>query len=153
MKQFIVISLLLLLSCQAGRGQSLNRLFDDFARQEHVTRVKLGPMLMTLSSLFTETMGVRSIEALEFDECDSVVKKNLYEAIRNLKDPDFETMVTSNEEGSCTKIMVRIEKELIREVVILTADEEKHGALVRIKGKIKPSDIERVINDQKDDRY
>lgn len=148
MKQCIAI-LLLLLTCQGGRAQSVNQLFDDFSNQEHVTHVKFGPFLMKLSSLFTETMGVKSIEVLAFDECDRTVREKLYDAIRNLKDPDFETMVTSNEEGSRTKIMVRIDKEMIRELLILTA-EETDGALVRIKGKIKPSDIQRVINDHQD---
>ena len=51
MKQCIVI-LLLLLTCQAGRGQSMNQLFDDFARQEKVIRVKVCPFVMMFCSLF-----------------------------------------------------------------------------------------------------
>lgn len=127
----------------------MNQLFDDFAKQEHVTRVTVGPFLMKLSSLFTETMGVKSIEVLAFDECDRAVRKNLYDAIRNLKDPNFETMVTANEEGSRTKIMVRIDKKMIRELVILNT-EKSESTLIRIKGKIKPSHIQRVINDHQD---
>ena len=138
MKQCIVI-LLLLLTCQAGRGQSMNQLFDDFARQEKVTRVKVCPFVMMFCSLFTETMGARSVEVLNY----------LDDAIRNLKDPDFETMVTANEKGSRTKIMVRIDKKMIRELVILTT-EKSESTLVRIKGKIKPSHIQRVINDHQD---
>ena len=37
--------------------------------------------------------------------------------------------------------MVRIEKDMIREMVVLTTGNS--NALVRIKGKIKPSDIEK----------
>ena len=43
----------------------------------------------------------------------------------------------------------RIDKDIIRELVILTTD-GGDDALIRIKGKIKPSDIEKVINDHKD---
>ena len=70
-------------------------------------------------------------------------------AIKKLKDPNYETMVNANEEGNRTKVMVRIDKDIIRELVILTTD-GGDDALIRIKGKIKPSDIEKVINDHKD---
>lgn len=150
MKKYIAI-LILILFCQAGYSQSMDKLFNDFAKQDNVTRVTVGPFLMKISSMFTETMGVSSIEVLSFDECSSTVKENLRTAIKQLKDPNFETMVTSNEGGSRTKVMVRIDKEMIRELVILTTD-GSDDALIRIKGKIKPSDIERVVNDHKNGR-
>ena len=150
MKKYITI-LILILFCQAGYSQSMDKLFNDFAKQDNVTRVTVGPFLMKISSMFTETMGVSSIEVLSFDECGSTVKENLRTAIKQLKDPDFETMVTSNEGGSRTKVMVRIDKEMIRELVVLTTD-GGDDALIRIKGKIKPSDIERVVNDHKNGR-
>ena len=54
-------------------------------------------------------------------------------------------MLTSNEKGSRTKVMVRIEKDMIRELVVLTTG--SRNALVRIKGKIKPSDVNKVMID------
>ena len=145
MKKYIAI-LILILSCQAGYSQSMDKLFNDFANQKNVTRVTIGPFLMKISS---ETMGVKSIEVLSFEECGSTVKNDLRTAIKKLKDPNYETMVNSNEGGSRTKVMVRIDKDIIRELVILTTD-GGDDALIRIKGKIKPSDIEKVINDHKD---
>ena len=150
MKKYIAI-LILILFCQAGYSQSMDKLFNDFAKQKNVTHVTVGPFLMKISSMFTETMGVSSIEVLSFEECGSNVKENLRTAIKQLKDPNFETMVTSNEGGSHTKVMVRIDKEMIRELVVLTTD-GGDDALIRIKGKIKPSDIERVVNDHKNGR-
>lgn len=150
MKKYITI-LILILFCQAGYSQSMDKLFNEFAKQDNVTRVTVGPFLMKISSMFTETMGVNSIEVLSFDECGSTVKEKLRTAIKQLKDPNFETMVTSNEGGSRTKVMVRIDKEMIRELVVLTTD-GNDDALIRIKGKIKPSDIERVVNDHKNGR-
>ena len=133
MKKYIAI-LILILFCQAGYSQSMDKLFNDFAKQKNVTHVTVGPFLMKISSLFTETMGVKSIEVLSFEECGNTVKDDLRAA---------------NEEGNRTKVMVRIDKDIIRELVILTTD-GGDDALIRIKGKIKPSDIEKVINDHKD---
>ena len=124
MKKYIAI-LILILFCQAGYSQSMDKLFNDFAKQKNVTHVTVGPFLMKIS------------------------KDDLRAAIKKLKDPNYETMVNANEEGNRTKVMVRIDKDIIRELVILTTD-GGDDALIRIKGKIKPSDIEKVINDHKD---
>ena len=134
MKKYIAI-LILILFCQAGYSQSMDKLFNDFAKQKNVTHVTVGPFLMKISSLFTETMGVKSIEVLSFEECGNTVKDDLRAAIKKLE--------------LRTKVMVRIDKDIIRELVILTTD-GGDDALIRIKGKIKPSDIEKVINDHKD---
>lgn len=144
MKRYFVI-LALILICQAGNSQTMNQLFNEFSKIEQINHVKIGNITMKLASLFTETMGVNGIEVLEFGSCNSDVKQRFKKAIKELKDPDFETMVTSNEKGSRTKVMVRIEKDMIREMVVLTTGNS--NALVRIKGKIKPSDIEKVMKD------
>lgn len=49
MKKYIAI-LILILSCQAGYGQSMDKLFNDFAKQKNVTRVTVGPFLMKISA-------------------------------------------------------------------------------------------------------
>ena len=54
---------------------------------------------MKLASLFTETMGVNGIEILEFDNCAQEVKDRLSTAIRNLRDPDYKTIITANEKN------------------------------------------------------
>ena len=73
------------------------------------------------------------------------VKERFSAAVRDLRDADYETMLTSNEDGERTRILVRIEDDLIRELVIVTTGDD--NALVRIKGKISPADVERVINE------
>jgi hypothetical protein len=143
MKKYIAI-LALLLVCRVGYGQEYNvdQLFKEFSCTKSSEKVKLGKIFMSFAGMFTETMGVNEIEVYGFDECEERVKQQLTNAIKNLKDPGFETMISANEEGSRTKILVRIEKDFIREMVIVTTGDS--NALVRIKGKIKPSDVENV---------
>lgn len=54
-------------------------------------------------------------------------------------------MVTSNQNGDHTKVLVRIKDDTIRELIVLTVG--NNPALVRITGKIKPSDIQSVMNE------
>lgn len=144
MKRYFVI-LALILICQAGNSQTMNQLFNEFSKIEQINHVKIGNISMKLASMFTETMGVNGIEVLEFGDCKREVKERFEKAIKELKDPQFETMVTSNEKGSRTKVLVRIENEMIRELVVLTCGNS--NALVRIKGKIKQSDIDKVMKE------
>lgn len=145
MKRLLVILTIVLIS-QAGYGQQkMDQLFNAFRSESDVTSVNIGNITMKLAGLFTETMGVNGIEVLSFEDCASSVKDKLSNAIKNLKDPEYETMVNANENNSRTKILVKIQEDMIRELVIFTAGDSY--ALVRIKGNIKPSDIDKVINE------
>ena len=64
-----------------------------------------------------------------------------------LKDDDYETMVSVNEDKDRTRILVKLKDEVIKELVILTTGDDP--AMIRIKGNIKPSDVEKVINKNK----
>ena len=144
MKRYFVI-LALILICQAGNSQTMNDLFKEFSKIEQINHVKIGNITMKLAGMFTETMGVNGIEVLEFGDCKREIKERFEQAIKELKDPNFETMVTSNEKGRRTKVLIRIENDMIRELVVLTSGSS--NALVRIKGKIKPSDIDKVMKE------
>lgn len=149
MKKLLAI-LVIILTAQSGYAQlNMNQLFNEFRKENNVTSVNIGKITLKLASIFTETMGVDGIEVLDFSDCAQNVKERLSYAIKDLKDPDYETMVTTNENNSRTKILVNIKEDVIREMVILTSGDG--FALVRIKGKIKPSDIERVVNEHKHD--
>lgn len=149
MKKLLAI-LVIILTAQSGYAQlNMNQLFNEFRKENNVTSVNIGKITLKLASIFTETMGVDGIEVLDFSDCAQNVKERLSCAIKDLKDPDYDTMVTTNENNSRTKILVNIKEDVIREMVILTSGDG--FALVRIKGKIKPSDIERVVNEHKHD--
>ena len=137
MKRLLALLAILLIS-QVGYGQQkMDQLFNAFRGESDVTSVNIGNITMKLASLFTETMGVNGIEILEFDNCAQEVKDRLSTAIRNLR----------NERDSRTKVLVKIKEDMIRELVIFTTGSD--NALIRIKGKISPSDLDRVINEHK----
>ena len=147
-KRTLVTLLALLLICPVMHSQkSVDQLFNAFAKEKGVTHIGIGKFTMTLAGLVTNVMGVDGIEVLSFDECNQAVKERLNSAIASLKDKNYETMLSVNEETERTKILVKLEGESIRELIIMTSGNEP--ALVRIKGKIKPSDVSNVINQSK----
>ena len=144
MKKIVAILALIIIS-QAGYSQkNVNDIFKEFSKMENVTSINMGQISMKFAGLFTDTMGVDGIEVYSLEDCSNNVKEKLNKAINKLKDYKFETMINSNENGERTKVLVRIENDMIREMVIVTSGSE--AALVRIKGKIKPSDIDRMVN-------
>lgn len=143
MKKYIAILLLAVIS-QAGYAQKkVDDLFKEFARSESSVSVKMGKFTMKLASLFTDTFGVDGLEVYAFEDCSSEFKERLTKAIGQLKDNKYETMVSHNEDGQKTRVLFRLDEDMIKEIVVLTTGNE--AALVRIKGNIKPSDIERVV--------
>ena len=134
--------------CQAGYCQQaigIDRMIDDFASQKNVTKIKLNRGVMAFASLFYNTMGVKSAYILSFDNSDEEIKERFSEAARNFKDPEFEPFVSVNKEGENVKIMIRIKDDSIKELIILKSGES--CALVRLKGSINSSKIDKLINE------
>ncbi|MDH6534758.1 DUF4252 domain-containing protein [Parabacteroides sp. 52] len=144
MKKYMIM-LAWMIICQVGYGQkTVDDLFKEFKKMDNVTHINMGTFTMKLAGFFTETMGVDGIEVYTLDDCSTQVKEKVTKWVGQLKDSKYETMVTTNEKGSKTRVLVKIKEEIIREMVVITTGEEV--ALIRIKGKIKPSDIEQVVN-------
>lgn len=135
----------LVLVCQFGYGQkNVNKLFDEFSKYDNTTRIKIGKTAMIIAGLFQNTMGVDGIEVIHIENCTVDVKEQFREAVRGLKDSAFDTLVNANEDGRRTKIMVRIKNDVIHELVVLTSG--KDASMVRIKGRIRKSDLEELVN-------
>ncbi|MDR1919555.1 MAG: DUF4252 domain-containing protein [Tannerellaceae bacterium] len=142
----LTLLVIFFIACQAGYGQkNVNQLFKEFSSLKNVNKADIGSLSLKLAGIFTDTFGVESIEVLEFGSCSEEVKKDFAQAVKSLKDAAFETVVNSSKEGERAKILLRIQDDVIRELVVLSSGNSP--AMVRIKGNIKKSDVEKVINE------
>ena len=132
---------------QQGKKHTIEQLFEDFSKEKNTTHVKLGGFAMSLANIFTDTKGVTGVEVFAFDECSKSIKDEINAAIKNIADSAYETLVSTNEKGERTKVLVKIEKDLIREIVVLAGGDDP--ALIRIKGKIKPDDVNSVVENNR----
>ena len=148
-KLFIIIASFLAISELSYGQNTVDDLFKQFAKRENTTSVHIGKMTMGFASLFTETMGVNNIEVIDLEDCSENIGAEFCKAVSELKDPEYETMISSNEDDERTRILVKMEKDYIKEMVILTSGDD--NVIVRLKGKIKPEDINKVINEHKDE--
>lgn len=148
MKRLLIL-ILLLLPFQYGWGQNLEKIFHTYCSEQGVDAIHIGNISLKLAGLFTETFGINGVEILDFDETTEVLRQRFQNDVKRFKDPEFETLLTENNKDDHTKILVKIKDEMIRELVIFQTGND--CSLIRIKGKIKPSDIEQVINEQEKD--
>jgi len=144
---FLILFALFLTSPVIYGQKSVDQIFKDFSKEKGVDHVNIGKFTMTFASLFTNVMGVKGVEVLSFSECGQSVKDNLNSNIANLKDKNYETLISVNEGNELTKILLKLKDESIKEIIVLTTGDDP--AIVRIKGNIKPSDIEKVVKDNK----
>ena len=143
---FVLLALFLIHPVMHSQ-KNVDQIFKDFSKEKGVVHVGVGKFAMKLASLFTDVMGVTGVEVFSFDECEPSVKDRLSRAIASMKDENYETLVSVNEGNDRTKILVKLKDESIREIIIMTSGDGL--ALVRIKGNIKPSDIEKIVKENK----
>jgi type 1 fimbria pilin len=159
MKKGIYITLLTVIISQGCFSKSINpvtemsdnvtieQLFTDFGKEKHTVHVKLGSFTMSLIRIFTNTNGVHYVDVYSFDECKREVKEKFNATIRNLKDTSYETLLSISENGERTKVFIKMKDDFVREIVVVTGGNDP--AMIKIKGKIKPDDIQNVINKNK----
>jgi len=151
-KKILFVLLALFLTVPVMHSQkSIDQLFNEFSKEKGVTHVSIGKFAMTLVSLFEKDVkGVDGVEVFSFGDCRQSLKDKLNQAIASLKDENYETMISVNDDSERTKILVNVKDDTIRELVVLTTGDDP--AIIRIKGKIKPSDVDAVIKNNKPDK-
>lgn len=148
-KKFI-LCISMLLVAQWSLGQNIDKLFAEFSDAPNVENVKINKFLMTLIKPFMSgedtrgLKGINSMQILALSSCSSDIKNSFAEKVKTLNDESYETLVRSNQNGENVRILVKIDKEEIRELVILTTGEG--AAIVKIKGKFNKSDLAKLTD-------
>ena len=90
---------------------------------------------------------ITSISVLSLEECSPDVKNRFNKSALDFNDDEYELFVSANDENEKVRIFFKFQKEIIREMVILTMGD--NPALIQLKGKILPSEIESMSNGRK----
>lgn len=132
--------------CQAQ--VSLEHLYNRFAQEKNVEKVKVGGLLMFLTkplvARYTDGLNISSVHVLALDECSHDVKLRFNALAEKLNDDKYEVLLKANEKDEKTRILARFHNDAICELVIVSMGEDP--ALVHIKGKIKPEAVQKLVN-------
>lgn len=90
--------------------------------------------------------GVKTLEVYDLSDCNANQKQDISIQFNQIKDSDgYETLMYAREDGDEVRIMIKKDKDLIREMVFLCMD-KADPAIIRFSGKIKESDIAELVN-------
>lgn len=154
----LVLSLLLIVASASAQAQTPGDLFRYFKGAKDAEYVHLGKLAFALMRPFVKgeedagtrmaMRSIRSLKALDLDDCTDEVKHKFAQMAKNLKTSGYEELVRSNEGGERALILMRQKKNVIRELLILSFG-DGNCSMVQFKGKIKPDDVEKLMKDNK----
>jgi hypothetical protein len=159
MKRGIYIALSAMIICQVcfsretgqitetGNHITIHQLFHDYGKKKNAIHVKIGCFAMTLTRIFEDTKGISGIEVYSLDNCSKETKNKFNDAIKKIKDKSYETLISTNKKNESVKILIKMKKDCVKEIVIVAGGNDP--ALVKIKGKIRPKDIQSIVDNHK----
>lgn len=146
-----ILSCLLTASLFCQSRVSVASLYNNFANEKNVEKVNVSGLLTFFAKPFIEKeikgCKISSVNVMSLDDCSSETKNRFNKMAENFKDDNYELFLKSNEKDEKTRIFVRMQNETIREMVVLTMGKEP--ALIRIKGKIRPDQVQNMMNQNK----
>lgn len=142
---YFILWIVFMLGTATASAQTLNQLYNSLARKGSVEKISLGKFSMGLVNLFSDTYGVNKVEIMNLPYAKEKEFKSWSENIRQMEDPAFETLVTVNDKEDFTRIMLRMDEKMIKELVIMNVGSEI--SIIRLLGKIKPESITKLRAD------
>ena len=149
-KRLLIIFTCSLLALSLYSQTSVEQLYRTFSKESNVEKVNLNELAMFMMRPFSNNdteSKITSISVLSLEDCSPEVKERFNKTALNFNDKDYELFVSSNEENEKVRIFLKFQKDFIREMVILSMGDEP--AMVQLKGKISPSEIDKIKNGRK----
>ena len=151
MKTRIFLTALLLLGCSSAivAENCIDNLSRSIARLPEAQTVNINPFVMNLIKPFSSEMkGVKSMNIVSAEDISTADYTRLKKLIEDCQSEGYETIISSNEDGEIARILMKMEKDKIREIVILSLEEDEAN-LIRIKGAIDPKQLNEIIENNK----
>lgn len=152
MKKYLLCLAFIFVLCQATYAQDMTQLVKDISATENVEKLKIRRFMMTLGKMFSginNIPGVKEIHSMEIfslEDCDQNIREKFMDRFQNVEDGNgYETLIRVKDEEESVRIMIKKEKNIIKEIVLLCVD-DSDPTLLKFSGKIKESDIEKLIN-------
>lgn len=149
-KYFLCLSLFLI--AQWSLGQNVKQLFAEFSKTANAECVNLNNLETSFLKPFVKSNDIpglknmKAVQVIDLSNCPEEVKQRFAEKVKSLNDKEYETMVSSNENGERVRVLVKIKKEEISELVVITTGDD--ASLVKIKGSFKQSDLAKYTTNQ-----
>ncbi|AEA21400.1 DUF4252 domain-containing protein [Prevotella denticola] len=147
----VLILFILAISVLDISAQSVEGLIRQYRHEKHADYVHIPRLVMSMARLFVKedtedakvVKAVSSIRVLDLEDCPAAVRENFRKTLSTFRPAGYTPVIFNKEADATSRIYIREKKGYVRELLILSAD-NTDGAIVQIKGKIRPEDVDRV---------
>lgn len=148
----VLILFVFALSVLGTSAQSVEALFRQYRNEKNVEYVHIPRFVMSMVKMLAKEgqdeagalKAVSSIRALDMESCSPTVRKNFQKTLQTFQPAGYTPVVFCKEGDETSYIYIKEKKGYIRELLILSAGNNE-GAIMQIKGKIKPDDVDTVV--------
>lgn len=153
----VVFSVGFAAAAQQYNCDGVSDLFRDFKYCKKAEYVHVPKLLLKVVSALVKDDDpevkkvlkvISSVRTLDLEACSPDVKQQFLQRVKKLKTNGYEEIVRQKTSDEHTLVMVKTKKDYIRQLVVVSCDGED-CALVQIKGKIRPEDVEEIIENKK----
>lgn len=145
--RIFIAAMALLCTSTLFAGNCIDSLAASIGSIPDVEKVSLNPFVLSLIKPFSPEMkGVKSMDILNAEGISTVDYNRLKRQIDRCNDGNYETLVAANEDNEMARILMKVEKDKIREIVIISLEEDE-VSLIRIKGAIDPKQLNDIIEE------
>lgn len=152
MKKYTLCVVMAMFLGLSGYSQNVNGLLKKVSQTENIEKVKISGFMMSLGKMFGGVgdvplaKGIKSMEVYTLSHNVPNLKKEFTELFNNAKDEGgYETLIFAKDKGDGVRIMVKKEKDVIKEMVFLCMDESE-PTIIQFHGKIKEKDIAKLMD-------
>lgn len=151
-RRIILAALMALMTMSAG-AQSAKSLISEFRHAKGAEYVHVPRLLFSIAGRMAKkedaeqaalTKSLHSIRTLQIDNCKDKTRRKIMERASKLSKSGYLEIIRSNEDGESNIIMTLSRKDELRELVIVSC-EKKECSIVLITGRLKPSTILKLV--------
>lgn len=142
MKKAIIYLFLFMLSLSAS-SKTLDDIFSEFSKAPHAENINLRKFLFSALKIANWdgknfNKKVSSMSVLDLESCSPDIKLQFVEQIENLEMDGYEVLMKVKDDDDNVLIMSKSKKDKIKELVIITVNDQ---AIIRLKGDFTPNDL------------
>lgn len=154
MKKYL-LTLALLLICHISFAQNPENIFAEFSQEPNAEYVSISPFLMSIGKMFMGNDSdaklakkFKSMKVLELGSCSESVKERFCDKVKALQIGGYETLMQVNDDGEKVHILMKAQKDVIRELLIVCTDKDD-CSFIQMNGKVKKDKIAKMLNNMK----
>ncbi|MFK8104949.1 MAG: DUF4252 domain-containing protein [Saprospiraceae bacterium] len=159
MKQLMILVLLSIPMLSVGQNKAINNFYQKYKTYKNVTNVSLGGWVLKLATKYADDdeakealRHVSRLKVLFMENGNIVEKTDVKQLLRQVRNDDFEELMTIQDGKSKVNIFIKENKKAITNLLIVVNGEDDF-VLLSLKGELDFEDLSKLNIDVEGGEY